>query len=100
MFDNGVYVRGGSPRPEEWVSRNIVRKQTANKEVAGHDYIYAGTSIVVGLCLAILILGSYAGTLSLSFILEADSSVDMGSGSRKAGVLETKHAVGCKYLTI
>ena len=54
---------------------------------------------MVGLCLTILILGSYAGTLSLFFILEADRSVDMGSGSRKAGVLEVKRAVDCKYLT-
>ncbi|CUS15483.1 unnamed protein product [Tuber aestivum] len=52
---------------------------------AGHGYIYAGTSVVVGLCLTILILGSYA---------------DMGSWSRRVGMLEVKRAAACKYSVV
>ncbi|PWW79646.1 hypothetical protein C7212DRAFT_170936 [Tuber magnatum] len=47
----------------------------------GHGYTYAGASIVVGLCLTVLILGSYA---------------DMGTWDRKYSMLEIKRAVDCK----
>ncbi|KAG0633851.1 CrcB-like protein-domain-containing protein [Tuber brumale] len=50
-----------------------------------HAYVYAGASIVVGLCLTILILGSYA---------------DMGSWDRKTPMLEIKRAVDCKYSAV
>ncbi|KAG0126589.1 CrcB-like protein-domain-containing protein [Tuber indicum] len=50
-----------------------------------HGYVYAGASIVVGLCLTILILGSYAG---------------MGSWNRKTGMLEAKRSMDYKYSAV